>query len=293
MEARWSESQGAFPIKVCEAAYPGNVVARIGPTTLKLRPADPKKILVIGDTGCRLAKWGMQDCNDPDEWPFQKLAERAAALDPDLIIHVGDYQYREACLEADAGKCAGLALGDVWPAWRKDFFEPAGKLLSSAPWVMLRGNHEDMGRAGAGWLRLFSPFPRSPGEVPLPDDVRPYLLCLGSLTLAVLDVANEREAAAALVRGELYARWIERLAPRFPADATRQNWLFLHVPPWVHHGCKEGDKDCKQEPDATDTLIPCATGCALARRRNSTSCLPATPTCSSSSCRGTARSRRR
>jgi len=247
MTERWFRTDGPFPVKICEVSYAGNLTATIGDAILKPRPAEANKIIVIGDTGCRIAKWGMQDCNDPDEWPFQKIAAKAAAHNPDLIIHVGDYQYREACLAADAGKCAGLALGDVWPAWRKDFFEPAGKLLAAAPWVMLRGNHEDMARAGAGWLRLFAPFP---SEVPLPDDVRPYLLRFGGLTLAVLDVANEGEAAAALVRGELYGRWMRRLARRLPSDPARQNWLFLHKPLWASYGCA----NCSQAPDPDDTI---------------------------------------
>jgi Calcineurin-like phosphoesterase len=245
MTERWTADGGPFPIKICEQAYSGELAPMIGDVQLKPRPADPQKIVVIGDTGCRLTDWGVQDCNDAAEWPFRTIAARVAALKPDLIIHVGDYHYREACLKGDAGKCSGMALGDNWPAWRADFFAPAGDLLAAAPWIMLRGNHEDMGRAGVGWRLLLSPFP--PTELPLADDARPYALRFDNLTLAILDVANSGNENGAQVRADRYVRWVDRLAARFPADPARQSWLFLHIPPWVSYKCPAGMKCVETE----------------------------------------------
>lgn len=258
MTERWSATDGPFPIKVCETAYSGTAPLRIGGTVLKTRPRELKQIVVIGDTGCRIFKWGLQDCNDADEWPFKKIADQIANLEyqPQLIIHLGDYHYREACPKADAGKCAGVQLGDNWPVWRADFFTPAAKLLTVAPWVMLRGNHEDMERAGLGWRLLLSPFPRAPDEVLSPDDARPYTLRFDTVTFAILDVANANVESGARQRGEKYVRWIDRLAGRFPADRAQQSWLFLHVPPWVSRECKPEDPEkldrCQKQPESKE-----------------------------------------
>src|SRR4029077_15152285 len=40
----------------------------------------------------------------------------------------------------------------------KDFFKPAEPLLLAAPWVMVRGNHENcFGKNGDGWFFLLQP----------------------------------------------------------------------------------------------------------------------------------------
>ncbi len=41
---------------------------------------------------------------------------------------------------------------DAWEAWWLDFFQPAGDLLTAAPWVFARGNHELCSHAGPGWF---------------------------------------------------------------------------------------------------------------------------------------------
>ena len=69
------------------------------------------RIVVIGDTGCRL-KTGeeYQSCNDAEKYQFGRIAATAAQWKPDLVVHVGDYLYREnACPQADSG-CAGQAV---------------------------------------------------------------------------------------------------------------------------------------------------------------------------------------
>src|SRR5476651_2734446 len=109
--------------------------------------ADPQRILVLGDTGCRIKGTYLQACNDPVAWPFAGLAKAAAALKPDLVIHLGDYLYRESlCPDGNAG-CAGSPYGDNWASWNADLFSPAAPLLDAAPWLIVRGNHEDCSRA--------------------------------------------------------------------------------------------------------------------------------------------------
>jgi hypothetical protein len=157
----------AFPVLTCEAAIPaGAARAAVGGHALPLPKAAPRRIVVIGDTGCRLkASDGVyQACGDPAQWPFEQVAESAAASAPDLVIHVGDYHYREnACPPGHAG-CAGSPWGYGWDAWNADFFAPAAKLLAAAPWIVVRGNHESCARGGQGWWRFLDPRPLAKGR---------------------------------------------------------------------------------------------------------------------------------
>ena len=146
-----------FPLTVCDAALPtGTRRAAIAGAPLPLPRAIVRRIVVIGDTGCRIkaADHAVQACNDAGAFPFARIATRAAAEHPDLVIHVGDYLYREnPCPDGVAG-CAGSPWGYGWDAWNADFFAPAAPLLAAAPWVMVRGNHESCARAGQGWWRF-------------------------------------------------------------------------------------------------------------------------------------------
>src|SRR5439155_64627 len=172
---------GKFPITLCEARAPATtarlVVSGMRVPTL---PAMVRRIVVIGDTGCRLEGRAIQDCDNPTAWPFAAIAGRAAARQPDLVIHVGDYYYRvSACPVARAG-CAGSPHGDNWLSWKADFFDPAAPLLAAAPWVMVRGNHELCARGGHGWFRLLDPHPASPDCL---DRTDAYWLSAGGLAL--------------------------------------------------------------------------------------------------------------
>ena len=51
----------------------------------------------------------------------------------------------------------GSPIPDVWSAWRDDFFVPASRLMKTAPWLFVRGNHELCSRAGPGWFYLLDP----------------------------------------------------------------------------------------------------------------------------------------
>ena len=152
----------AFLVSVCEAAIPRHTRrASVEGRRLALPPALIKRIVVIGDTGCRLkaSDHAYQDCNDPRAYPFATVAARAAAWKPDLVIHVGDYLYRENPCPADHPGCDGSPWGYGWDAWQADFFRPGAPLLKAAPWVLVRGNHENCARAGQGWWRMIDPWP--------------------------------------------------------------------------------------------------------------------------------------
>jgi hypothetical protein len=152
-------------VLTCEAAIPtGTASAAIAGQALPLPRTAPRRIVVIGDTGCRIKGKEFQDCNDAHAYPFAHIAASAAAWHPDLVVHVGDYHYREDPCPAGHAGCAGSPWGYGWDVWKADFFQPGQALLRAAPWVMARGNHESCARAGQGYWRFLDPRPLLPGR---------------------------------------------------------------------------------------------------------------------------------
>jgi hypothetical protein len=179
----------AFPVLVCDKTIPAGVErAAILGRALALPKANPRRIVVIGDTGCRIQSSGsvFQACADSAQWPFAIVAASAAAAAPDLVIHLGDYHYREdECPAGNAG-CAGSPWGYGWDAWEADVFAPGEPLLRAAPWIVVRGNHESCNRAGQGWWRLLDPRPLASGrncdaaaDDAIGDYSEPYAVLLG------------------------------------------------------------------------------------------------------------------
>ena len=98
-------------VLVCEADIPSRAKsATVLNAVMALPVAQPERIAVLGDTGCRIKGAELQACNDPAKWPFPELASAAAKLKPDLVIHVGDYYYRETPCPAGVQACAGSSL---------------------------------------------------------------------------------------------------------------------------------------------------------------------------------------
>jgi predicted phosphodiesterase len=224
-----------FAVRSCEAEIPANAKsAAIGGRTLPLPHANPQRILVFGDTGCRLKLPDqVQDCNDPRSWPFAKIVASAAAAKPDLVIHVGDYHYREDACPAGRAGCAGTPYGYGWDAWNVDFFAPAAPLLATAPWVMVRGNHEDCERAGEGWFRFLD---RAPMASACRDLTGIFVSRLGDFGIVNVDGAfavdpkKDPDSLVALLRQQL-----GEISGKIPADA----WLATHRPLDAMRGNKE------------------------------------------------------
>jgi hypothetical protein len=166
----------------CEAVVPaGHHVITVDGVELKLPVANPKRILVMADTGCRLngaiAPNGanQQNCHSPAAFPLSYLAPYEASFKPDAILQVGDWFYRDSNCTGGTGSATGGAepfpgcntitspnyevWGDTFDSWNADVFYPMKPLLAAAPLIAVRGNHESCGRGARGWFAFLSPYP--------------------------------------------------------------------------------------------------------------------------------------
>jgi hypothetical protein len=132
-----------------------------------------------------------------------------------------------------------------------DFFQPAKRLLRTAPWVFARGNHELCSRAGPGWFYFLDSGSKLLGEgakqlaCPSAESKKPlvfhepYRLDLGTLTLVVLDSANACDKGD-LHQGhfnEQFSR-IQSLLKKGPESET--TWIQSHRPLWAVTKASDG-----------------------------------------------------
>ncbi len=185
-----------FPVMVCEAligfdqAYQLNFADKA--IALAVAKSNPQNIQVFGDTGCKTAECALgQPAN-----PFQSLANDGAKAKPDLVLHMGDYNYRgtggqialtmqnskgelaqtpqwtyDAGDSLSASDHCGQQTGgpfysqsavngnrpDSWQYWQNDLFMSSSELMAAAPWIVSRGNHELCSRAGPGYFYFLDP----------------------------------------------------------------------------------------------------------------------------------------
>jgi hypothetical protein len=281
-----------FAVKVCEARYPfGRSLTVAGGPRLPAAVEAPTRIAVFGDSGCKPKDQSGCGLDDP-QWPFPRLAKAAAVARPDLVLHVGDYNYRgtpsgfTATVDGksvqewyyDAGdgsepselcdlpgpyysqNSTGNPDADNWQAWWLDFFEPAGDLLTTAPWVFARGNHELCSHGGPGWFYFLDPgsdlegggkqlsCPSQDGEGPaLPhlQLVEPQVLHLGDLDLLVIDSANACDQLPGLT--DAYRRQFSQATKRLRGH---QAWLIGHRPIWGIEDAAETLYGCDGKPES-------------------------------------------
>jgi Calcineurin-like phosphoesterase len=225
MGERAAPSPPDYPVRSCETALsPDAKRVVLGGRRLPLPVDRPRRIVVVGDTGCRLkAVDGFQACNDPRAWPFARVANSIARWHPDLVIQVGDYLYREEpCPERNRG-CQGSPFGQNWPTWDADFFSPAAPALQAAPWLFVRGDHELCSRAGPGWFRFLDPRPMPPS---CQDLTEPYSVDLGRVRMLVLDTALASDRPP--LNPDPYVSQFGALR----ALAGSNAWLLAHKPMW-------------------------------------------------------------
>jgi hypothetical protein len=236
-------------VLACETTVPfGTRKASILNQALPLPDGPIRRIAVIGDTGCRVNTWEKkyQACNDPQAWPFAQVAETVAAWDPDLIVHVGDYLYRESPCPAEMAGCQGNPHGDNWDTWNADFFTPAASLLGAAPWVFMRGNHETCDRNPVGWFTFFDPRRYQPACQRFTD---PYVMTLHGLSFAVIDSAEAADETDTPEETAEYARQFHLLAEIAPSGS----WLVTHRPVWGILEGKEREFDVENATYAAAT----------------------------------------
>lgn len=244
-----------FPILVCEFVLDAAAKsASIAGQALPLPTGKLKSVAVLGDTGCRLKAdknatqaardtdeadeidegGKFQDCNNVDDWPFAPMSATIAKAKPDLVVHVGDYLYRESkCPSGDQG-CQGSPHGDNWETWAADFFTPAAPLLNAAPWIVTRGNHEICKRAGVGYARLLDPTPAKETPPACVELIDQYTVTVGGRAFIVLDSSDAPDDCPK--DGCDIAPYAAQFAAMQPAAGT---WLVTHRPIWGFTNSKD------------------------------------------------------
>lgn len=185
------ENPNHFAVIVCEALISFDIQYQLNfadkSVLLPVAKSNPKHITVYGDTGC---KSSVCDNGQPAQ-PFKDLADSGAKTKPDVVLHMGDYNYRgtggqitfatpkgpQAQWPYDAGddlsdaEHCGQTPGapyysqsdsrsnhpDLWQYWRDDLFQSAKNLMAAAPFIVARGNHELCSRAGPGYFYFLDP----------------------------------------------------------------------------------------------------------------------------------------
>ncbi len=195
-----------FTTTSCEFNVPaGAHTATVAGVNLPLPKPVVNRVVIIGDTGCRVSIGNVyQACGDPTIWPFPVIAAATAAMKPDLVVHVGDYQYRDNPCPPGNTACAGTPWGYGSDTWMADLFTPAAPLLAAAPWVMVRGNHEVCNRAGQGWYRYLDQNPYDATGVKTCNDPAndsagnfndPWAVSIGDTRFVAFDSSNVQKSA--------------------------------------------------------------------------------------------------
>ena len=222
-----AEATQQFPGLVCERHLPrsqSNMVLD-GRPLATLNP-DVRRIAVIGDTGCRIRGTRVQACNNPDAWPLNAIMAEIVAQKPDLVIHVGDYIYRQSPCPP-SHDCLGSPYGDNLQTWLADWFGPAQHLLSQVPFVFIRGNHEECGRGAQGWFRYLA-VGSPPAACPAASD--PWKAQIAGVDLIVFDASDGPAAHSATDQLPVY----KRMAHAIFATLQRETWFLTHRPLWAH-----------------------------------------------------------
>ncbi len=236
--AQRARTSPRFDDLVCEAKIPARARrVRIGDRDIPAPAFEPHRIVVLGDTGCRISALSAQSCDDPAAWPFPQIARAIAAQHPDLIVHVGDYLYRErAC--PPLARCGDSPFGDDAAAWYADFLTPAAPLFAAAPLVLVRGNHETCDRNGTGWFRYFD----AHAGTACTAATEPYEMSFGDLRIVAFDsaVAEDRAtdpAQTAVLKRQFAAVGEMAKRPGLRSTDARfagTSWFVTHRPPYTN-----------------------------------------------------------
>ena len=252
-DAAQSDNKPAvFDVLTCEAIWPRGITsARVGQRAVPSPRAAINRIVLIADTGCRMKATdkAFQPCTDAKSWPFAQVSKSAAALKPDLVVHIGDIHYRESPCPADMAACANSPWGYGVDAWQADFFDPARPLLAAAPWVLVRGNHESCTRAGQGWFRFMDAQPwtpqRSCNESAHDDDAdfsEPYAVPLDAYSQFIVFDSSQSSGKAYQPGDPAFAKYSDAMKTVERLSKGKPNSIFLsHHPLQAVVPAKEGE----------------------------------------------------
>jgi hypothetical protein len=222
-----AEATAKHPNTVCEIDLRRGLKSIVlGDQKLPTPVKYPHRVVVVGDTGCRVSdKHGLyQGCNNNSVWPFAQVARKIAKTRPDLIVHTGDYIYRESACPPGNNGCAGTPHGDNMETWLADWLVPAMPVFKTATLLPVRGNHETCERAGTGWFRYLGP--RENPDQCL-DSTNSWVADLGHTQIGVIDSANLEDSDD----NPLTDHFVEQLTD-LDAMLGRNSWLVAHHPFW-------------------------------------------------------------
>ena len=212
-------------IQLCQMTVPRAATSiKMGSTNLPVHTPDPQTAIVIGDTGCRVASFDVQNCNEANQWTYPSIARESAKVDSDVILHVGDYHYREDCIFEMGCRWQNVdpeTVGYKWAAWEADFFKPSVPLMAKAPFIFTRGNHEDCRRAYRGWYYLIAP---SAVHQSCARNSPPYSVGFDKFQVMVMDTSDSRRLDETHFTGEFKTVFANAKA------AGKPTWLMTHVP---------------------------------------------------------------
>ncbi len=240
--------QANLPTRLSSASVSGITV----PASL---PRRFKKLVLLGDTGCRVDEDLHQDCANPARWPLARNSRSIAREKADALLFTGDFYYREEPCEntpTDStvlDKCGGspapipgMDFKDTDYGWFADVFLPMAPILRTTPLLIARGNHEDCPRGGNGFALFFDSSPHGaqscapdPTTGKVPRTIEPTwsfdLPITGKRTLrtVVVDTAGGKNVEV--------SPWVATQRPKYVAADRmsrrvkgRESWLLTHRP---------------------------------------------------------------
>ena len=242
-------------ITVCSAHMPtGAVRATVAGRSVPARmPIAVDRIALFGDSGCRIVSYVVQDCADTQAWPLSVISASIAREHPDAVLYTGDFFYREAaCPEDEQDECGsspapviGLPFTDSAYGWIADVLLPMTPMLSTAPLVVTRGNHEACYRGGNGYFLLFDPRDGTEATcapvvgsagltaaptVPTPTYAIDLPIAAGrTLRLAIVDSAGGSDTSVTSFAAQQRPAY-QRAAELTRQAAGRESWLLTHRP---------------------------------------------------------------
>ena len=244
-------------MRACQANLPPNLSSASvsGITVPASLPRRFDKLVILGDTGCRVDEDLHQDCADPARWPLARNSRAVAREKADALLFTGDFYYREDPCEntpTDStviDKCGGspppvpgMDFNDTDYGWFADVFLPMAPILRTTPLLIARGNHEDCPRGGNGYALFFDSSPLGAASC-APDATTGKVPKTIEPTWSFdLPISRDRTLRAVVVdtaggKNFELSPWVAKQRPRYRDAARlsrptkgRESWLLSHRP---------------------------------------------------------------